>query len=105
MLAFIEAPDGADRVHFDITYTVKQGEFGELQLEVNVEIRTNIEAKDPTVQSRFTMPEKFEATKLDEQVAKIKDELVLRMIGPANNMAVGMGMGGGVGPGILPVAP
>ena len=82
LIAFIEVPEGADRVHFDITYTVKQGEFGELQLEVNVEIRTNIEAKDPTARSQFVMPDKFDAATLDAEVLKVKDELILRMIGP-----------------------
>ena len=95
LLAFIEAPDGADRVHFDIIYKVEQaGDFGQLQLAVLVEIRTDVEAKDPVVRGQFVMPGTFDAASLDGQVALIKGELVLRMIGPSNNMGMGMGAGG-----------
>ena len=91
LMAFIEAPEGADRVHFDITYTVEQaGDSGLLRLAVVVEIRTNIEDKDPTARSQFLMSDQFGAASLDDQVKKLKEELVSRMIGVAKNQGFGI---------------
>jgi hypothetical protein len=85
LIAFIEPPEGAEQVHFDIKYTIKPADFGQSEIRVTVEIRTNIEDKNPTARSEFKMPGKFKEGELDAQIPKIKDELVLRMIGPANN--------------------
>ena len=83
LIAFVEPPEGADKVHFDIEYAVEQGDFGQLRLTVTVEIRTNIEAEPgPRPGTQFTMPsDTFDAGNLDAQVKKLKDELVSRMIG------------------------
>lgn len=81
---FIEAPEGAEKVHFDISYAINQADFG-YQITVTVEIRANIEDKNPTARSQFTLPDKFDGSKLDEQVAKMKGELVSRMVGVSGN--------------------
>ena len=79
------------RTDFDITYTVEQaGDSGLLRLAVVVEIRTNIEDKDPTARSQFLMSDQFGAASLDDQVKKLKEELVSRMIGVAKNQGFGI---------------
>ncbi len=99
LIAFIEPPEGAERFHFDITYALKQADFGQYQIDVTVEIRTNVEDKEPTTRVQFTMPEKFDPAGLDGQVTKISNELVTRMVGN-----VGPGPMGGpmpIGPPII----
>jgi hypothetical protein len=90
-IAFIEPPEDANNVHFDIEYTIEQaGDFGQLRISVRVDIRTNIDDQ-PVATSAFTLPGTFDAAGLDVQVAKIKDELVPRLVGPGGNA-------GGFGP-------
>jgi hypothetical protein len=94
LIAFIEPPEGADKVHFDIEYAVEPGDFGALRLVVTVAIRTNIEA-DPVARGQFTLPGTFDAASLDVQIPKLSAELIARMVGtgPGNpGLVPGMGM-------------
>ncbi|QJX00964.1 hypothetical protein [Frigoriglobus tundricola] len=85
MIAFVEPPEGAEQVHFDITYTIEPaGTDGMLRLSVVMEIRTSIEDKKPTARSEFTMSNTFDAESLDAQVALLKRDLLTRTVGVVN---------------------
>jgi len=81
MIAFVEQPEGAEQVHFDITYTVEPAGPGTFRLSVAMEIRTNIEDKTPTAKSAFIMSNTFSAGSLDNQIPELKKELLARTVG------------------------
>lgn len=83
-LAFIAPPEGATGVHFDIAYTIEQAENGQLRIAVAVEIRTNIEER-PVATSTVVVPGTFDTGNLEAQSSKIRDALVLAMIGTTGN--------------------
>lgn len=84
LLAYIEQPEGASNVHFDITYTIELAGNGQLQITVLVEIRTNIEER-PIASANLTVGDPFDPSNLDSQISRIKDALVLAMVGTAGN--------------------
>jgi hypothetical protein len=97
LLAFIEAPEDAKGAHVEITYTVEKAESGQYRLAVRCDIRTGVE-EPPIDTTTFAMPDTFELTDLGTQVNKIKDELVVRMMGTTQNP-------GALPPPFVPVLP
>lgn len=88
LLAFVEAPDDAKGVHFDITYTITAGEFGFYSIVADVEIRTNVDDANPTGQAKINVTGPIRAEDFDSQqgnppvvVTRIRDDLVKAMCG------------------------
>jgi hypothetical protein len=96
LLAFVEAPEDAKGVHFDITYTVTAGDFSTYQIALDVEIRTNVEDANPTGRAKIPMPGLFRAEDFETApgaaapavVTKLRDEIIKAMAGL--NTPVGM---------------
>jgi hypothetical protein len=86
LLAFIEAPEDAKAAHFDVVYSVEQAEFGQLRLRVRVDLRTGVDDA-PVATSTFVTPDTFDRANLAAEVSKLKDSLVVRMVGVTNNPA------------------
>jgi hypothetical protein len=81
LLAFVEAPEDAKAAHLDISYTVEAAGTGRYRLAVRVDVHTNID--EPAVESgTFALPGTFPLANLGAQAAAMKDELVLRLLGP-----------------------
>jgi hypothetical protein len=98
LLAFVEAPADAKGAHFDITYIIDPAEFGQFRLAVQVDLRTSVE-ENPVATSRFDVPTPFDAAALAGEVIKLKEELVLRLVGITNNPGPGQQFAQpGVGP-------
>lgn len=55
LLAFIEAPEDAANVHFDVKYTIEPGDFGAAKIVADVEIRSSIEDAKPVGASTVTV--------------------------------------------------
>ncbi len=86
LLAFIEAPEGADKVHFDITYTIEQADFGSYKITLTVEIRSNIEDAAGSKATIVVPGPPITAADFDNTQAlmtRMKDELVRAMAGIA----------------------
>jgi hypothetical protein len=84
LLAFIEAPEEAKNVHFDITYTISPADFGASQITLYVEIRANIEDANPAGRSTIIVPGTFTVADFENHsglVKKVQDELVKAMVG------------------------
>ena len=93
LIAFVEPPDDAKAVHFDVAYAVEDVGNGQFQVVVNVTLRANIE--DPAeVSGQFKVPGSFTAADLDGAgLNRIKDELIRNLIGPPGAIGVpGMGI-------------
>jgi hypothetical protein len=103
LLAFVEAPEGADKVHFDITYTITPDEnFRMMLVSVTVEIRANIDDPIPAGKATLVLPSPVDLSTIDEEMLnKIRDKLVQAMVGMTNPAApppFGMPGGGGFNP-------
>ncbi|AMV26817.1 hypothetical protein VT84_20625 [Gemmata sp. SH-PL17] len=81
LIAFVEPPDDAKAVHFDIAYAVEDVANGQFQVVVNVTLRANIE--DPAeVSGQFKISGAFNEAELDGTgIIRIKDELIRNLIG------------------------
>jgi hypothetical protein len=99
LLAFIEAPEDAKGVHFDITYTVEAiGGFGQYQVTALVETRTNIDDAAPSARVTINVPGTWTAADFDSSqvmLGKVRDEIVKALIG----------LNVGPAPGVMPVPP
>jgi hypothetical protein len=90
LIAFIEAPEGADKVHFDITYGVEPAENGAGRLAATVTIRTNIN-EQPVATGTLALPGTFDAATLDTQVPRLAAGLAKAMVGQTSSPPPGMG--------------
>jgi hypothetical protein len=84
-LAFIEPPEGADKVHFDITYTFEPV-GNAYRVSVAVELRESID-QEPVARATLSVPGTFATP--EEALPKIKEEAVRAMVGLANQPAPG----------------
>jgi hypothetical protein len=90
LIAFIEPPEGADKVHFDVAYAVEEGEKGATRLRATVTIRTNIN-EEPVAAGTVTLPGTIDPAGLDVQVPRLAAEVAKAMVGQASERPPGMG--------------
>ncbi len=83
LIAFVEPPEEAKAVHFDITYSFQDAGAGKFQIVVNVTLRASIE--DPTTHGgQFTVPGPFSENELDGvALTRLKEELIRNLVGPS----------------------
>lgn len=80
LIAFVEPPEGADKVHFDIAYAVRPAGDGQNQVAATVTIRTDINA-DPVATGTVSVPGSFATEALDQQMFRLANELAKAMVG------------------------
>jgi hypothetical protein len=80
LIAFVEAPEGANNAHFEITYTLKPGiNQNSYRVEILVEIRTTVEAP-PVATSTLSLPGEYSLSQLESNDA-IRNAVVQATVG------------------------
>jgi hypothetical protein len=83
LIAFVEPPEGADKVHFDITYAVEAAGDGLSRVAATVTIRTDVSG-DPVAAATLAVPGGFNTDGLNQQIPWVATTLAKSLVGQTN---------------------
>lgn len=86
LITFVEPPEGAPAVHFDVSYAVEETGGGQYRVDVTLTIRATIEDQNATT-GRFQIA--VGADLDDAGMTAAANEVVKRMFGPPGGMPAG----------------
>lgn len=91
LIAFVETPEGADKVHFDIAYAVQPAGDAQSQIAATVTVRTDV-AADPVATGTVSLPGAFATDALDQQMFRLAHELASATVGQTAQQQPGAGV-------------